>query len=341
MLETSARLLKLLSLLQSRRSWSGSELAQELEITERTVRRDVEKLRSLGYPVNAASGVAGGYRLGAGAKLPPLLLDDDEALAVSLGLRAAMAGAGAGMEEAALRALDKLRQVLPAGLRKRLEGWRKTLVTSPLAAPEVDPDRLVVLVEACDDRKLVSFDYRDRQGRDTEREVEPHGLVHRYGRWYLVAFDRLREDWRTFRVDRVANPPRVGGSFTPREVPHGDLATYVARNMQAQTPAYEAHVEFEAPLQVMAERLPVGAGQLSPLGPDRCVAEIDTHDVQRFAGYLGSLDVDFVVLDPPELVEAVRSLATRFARAAERAALAPSRSSQPKGAKGTTPTLRA
>ncbi len=322
MLETSARLLRLLSLLQARRSWSGAELAEALEVTQRTVRRDIDKLRALGYPVRAASGVAGGYRLGAGAKLPPLLLDDDEALAVSLGLRFAAAGTVTGMEEAALRALEKLGQVLPARLRKRLVNWRDTVVSSPLSGPRVDPDQLVGLVQACQEQRVLCFGYCDREGRDSERTVEPHGLVHSYARWYLVAWDRDREDWRTFRVDRITDEPQVRNGFSPRELPHGDLATYLDHSLRSRTPAYEARIEFAAPVDVMRERLPRGSAQLVALGSDRCLAEIDTHDPRHLASYLGSLDMDFVVREPDEVVQAVRELGERFERAA-RSAVAP------------------
>jgi predicted DNA-binding transcriptional regulator YafY len=208
MLETSARLLRLLSLLQTHRHWTGAELAARLGITARTVRRDVEKLRSLGYPVNATPGVAGGYQLGAGASLPPLLLDDDEAVAVAVGLRTAAGDTVAGIAETSVRALVKLEQILPSRLRNRVNTlWS---VTVPLIAggPTVDPDTLTAIAAACRDHHRFRFVYRDRDGTETLRSTEPHRLVHTGRRWYLVAFDTDREDWRTFRVDRLEPAPR-------------------------------------------------------------------------------------------------------------------------------------
>jgi len=314
-LETSARLL---SLLQMRRSWSGIQLAEALSVTQRTVRRDIEKLRSLGYPVQATSGVAGGYRSSAGARLPPLLLDDEEALAVSIALRGATTGTVAGMEEVALRALDKLGQVLPARLGHRLDRWHDTVVTSPLAGPKIDPDRLLQLVRACDAHLMLRFDYRDRLGSESERTIEPHGLVHRHARWYLVAWDQGRSDWRTFRVDRILRDPRTGRSFVPRPLPHGDLASYVTHHMESQLTVCEARVEIDAPVRDLLERLPVSSCRLTPIGTERSLAEIRTHDSERLAVYLASLGVDFVVLDPAELFEAVRTLAHRLERSLTR-----------------------
>src|SRR4051794_11032029 len=193
MLETSARLLRLLSLLQARRYWAGAELAERLEVTSRTLRRDVEKLRTLGYPVNAAAGRAGGYQLGAGAELPPLLLSDDEALAVTLGLRTAASGTVAGMEEAAVRALAKLEPLLPKRLRRRVKALGYAVVPLMGRGPSVHPELLSVLASACRDQHELAFAYADGGGRNTQRSVEPHGLVHTGARWYLVAWDLNRE----------------------------------------------------------------------------------------------------------------------------------------------------
>ncbi len=209
MLETSARLLKLLSLLQSPRDWSGAALAAELGVGVRTVRRDVEKLRTLGYPVDALPGVAG-YRLGAGAALPPLLLDDEEAVAVAIGLRAAATGSVAGIEESSVRALTKLEQVLPSRLRHRIKLLQAVAVT-PSGGPPVDPDVLLTTAAASRDHQRLRFDYRNHDGTATTRTTEPHRLVHTGRRWYLVAWDLDRSDWRTFRLDRLlaADPDRA------------------------------------------------------------------------------------------------------------------------------------
>ncbi len=224
MLSTSARLLRLLSLLQVRRAWTGRELTGRLEVTARTLRRDVDRLRTLGYPIVSTTGVGGGYRLGAGSELPPLLLDDREAVAVALGLRAAAAGAIAGLEEATLGALTKLDQVMPARLRRRLSALHGAIVPLPHRAPAVDVATLALLAGACRDNERLRFDYRGRDADATRRRVEPAGLVSAGFRWYLVAWDLDRGDWRTFRVDRIGEKPARGETFVPRPPPAGGLS---------------------------------------------------------------------------------------------------------------------
>lgn len=316
MLEASARLLRLLSLLQSRRSWQGPELARELSITERTVRRDVEKLRTLGYPVQATAGVAGGYRLAAGARLPPLLLDDNEALAVAFGLRSAAVGTVSGMEEAALRALDKLGQVLPDRLRRRVAALHESFVATPFRGPRVDPDVLTLLASACEERRRLRFGYRDGQGRESRRHVEPQGVVHTFARWYLVCWDLVRDDWRTFRVDRLSEPSLEETRCVPRVLPFGgDLATFIAQTIDARARPVQARVELLAPHGQVAGWLPWCAGELTALGAERCLLETGTHDLERLAFHLGTLDVDFVVHEPAELVEAMERVAGRLQRA--------------------------
>ena len=221
MVGTSARLLRLLSLLQARRSWTGAELTSRLDVTPRTLRRDVDRLRSLGYPVASTAGVGGGYRFGAGTDLPPLLLDDQEALAVALGLRAAAAGAIAGLEDATLGALAKLDQVMPARLRRRVSALHGAIVPLPHRGPAVDVATLALLAGACRDAERLRFEYRGRDAEATRRRVEPAGLVSAGFRWYLVAWDLDRADWRTFRVDRIAGKPARGETFTPRPPPAG------------------------------------------------------------------------------------------------------------------------
>src|SRR5256884_2809951 len=216
MTQTSSRLLKLLSLLQARRDWPGNELAERLEVSGRTIRRDVERLRELGYPVESLTGPAGGYRLRAGSAMPPLLLDDEEAIAIAVGLRTAARASVTGIEETAVRALVKLEQVLPAHLRRRVGALGAATFTLPSGGPTVDPQHLTVIATACRDWERVRFAYRSRQGTDSRREVEPHALINHGRRWYLVAWDRGREDWRTFRLDRLARPASTGARFTPR-----------------------------------------------------------------------------------------------------------------------------
>jgi predicted DNA-binding transcriptional regulator YafY len=221
MSETSSRLLELLSLLQARRDWPGAELAERLEVSGRTIRRDIERLRALGYPVESLTGPAGGYRLRAGTAMPPLLLDEDEAIAIAVGLRTAARASVTGIEETSIRALVKLEQVLPAHLRRRVSALGSATIAPPVTGPTVDPQHLTVIAAACRESECLRFTYRSRDGSESRREVEPHSLVILGRRWYLVAWDRGREDWRTFRIDRLAAPgvergpvhaPQVAGS---------------------------------------------------------------------------------------------------------------------------------
>src|SRR6266511_61348 len=256
MLQTSARLLRLLSLLQARADWSGPELADRLGVTTRTVRNDVERLRTLGYPVHATPGVAGGYRLGAGAALPPLLLDDDEAVAVAVGLRTAAGGSVTGIQETSLRALVKLEQLLPSRLRHRVRAVQAATVEIPTTGPTADAEVLTAVAGACRDHQRLRFDYRAHDGSASLRTVEPHRLVHDRGRWYLVAWDADRGDWRTFRADRMAPRIPTGPRFAPRDPPDGDVVRHLLRGVGAATWRYRARVIVHAPATVIAGRLP-------------------------------------------------------------------------------------
>jgi predicted DNA-binding transcriptional regulator YafY len=316
-LETSARLLRLLSLLQAKRDWSGSALAERLEVSERTVRRDVDRLRDLGYPVHASRGTDGGYRLGAGAAMPPLLLDDDEAVAVAVGLRTAAGGTVAGIEETSVRALAKLEQVLPARLRHRVNALQSYTVPVPpdRPGPTVDPGVLTLLAAACRDAERVRFDYRGHDGSATIRSVEPHRLVSWGRRWYLVAWDVDRQDWRTFRVDRIAPRTPTGPRFGPRDGPPGGAAAHVARGVSAASWRYTARVLVHAPAEVVTERINPAVGVVEAVDSDTCVLNTGADSLTTLAVYLGMLDVDFEVTSPPELVAYVRSLSERYARA--------------------------
>ena len=260
MLETSARLLRLLSLFQAQRYWSGAELSERLEVTARTLRRDVDRLRSLGYPVNSTSGAAGGYQLGSGATLPPLLLDDDEAVAVAVGLRTAASGTVTGIEEASLRALSKLEQVLPERLRKRVAALHAFILPLANAGPTVDARMLSVIAGACRDCEKLRFGYRSRDGEATVREVEPHRLVHTGRRWYLAAWDVSRDNWRTFRIDRIEPKISTGSRFTPRKPPEGDFAAYVARSVFYAPHPHQARIVLRASAEMAAERVHTGGG---------------------------------------------------------------------------------
>ncbi|WP_161962339.1 helix-turn-helix transcriptional regulator [Nocardioides speluncae] len=318
MLETSARLLKLLSLMQAHQHWTGPELASRLGVTTRTVRNDVERLRSLGYPVDATPGVAGGYRLGAGAALPPLLLDDEEAVAVAVGLRTAAGGSVAGIEETSVRALAKLEQVLPSRLRHRVNALQSYLVSVPSAGPSgpvVDPSVLTTLAAVCRDHEQLRFDYATHSGTTSLRTAEPYRLAHMRGRWYLVAYDLDRADWRTFRVDRLTPRIPTGPRFTPRELPSEGVASYVDRGVSQAMWEFRARIRVLAPLSVVAARLPATAGELTEIDESSCYLDAGSDDPGMLLRYLSMLDLDFSVAEAPELADEVRKLATRYARA--------------------------
>ncbi len=313
---SSARLLRLLSLLQARRDWTGAELAERLGVTTRTIRNDVDRLRGIGYPVDSRPGVAGGYRLGVGAALPPLLLDDDEAVAVAVGLRTAASGSIAGIEETSVRALVKLQQLLPSRLRRRVNAVGAATLSLPARGPRVDPDVLFVIACACRDRERLRFGYRAHSGAVTHRSAEPHRLISDRGRWYLLAWDTGRDDWRTFRVDRISPRTPAGPRFTPRELPpDAELAERIARGVGEAVWQYRARVVVHAPADHVRSRLPIAA-DVTPLGAGRCEFEPGSDDPARLALWLGFLEADFTVVGAPELVDALRTLAGRYARAA-------------------------
>jgi predicted DNA-binding transcriptional regulator YafY len=314
MLQTSARLLRLLSLLQARAGWSGAELADELGVTTRTVRNDVQRLRDLGYPVQASPGVGGGYRLGAGAALPPLLLDDEEAVAVAVGLRTAAGASVTDIQETSIRALAKLEQVLPSRLRHRVHTLQAATVEIPAPGPTVDAAVLTAVAAACRDHQRLRFDYRDHDGSASVRTVEPHRLVHDRGRWYLVAWDGDRADWRTFRADRIQPRVPTGPRFVPREPPGGDVATYLLRGVGAATWRYRAQVTVHAPATVAAGRLPP-AVLVDAVDDHTCIIHVGSDTPQMLAAYLGMLDADFEVDGPPELVEQLATLSDRYRHA--------------------------
>jgi predicted DNA-binding transcriptional regulator YafY len=316
MLNTSARLLRLLSLLQGRRDWTGAELAARLDVTTRTVRHDMDRLRALGYPVEARPGVAGGYRLGAGGSLPPLLLDDDEAVAVAIGLRTAADGSVAGIEETSVRALAKLQRVLPSRLRHRVSAFGSHTLPLPGSGPQVDMDVLTAIAGACRDHERLRFDYRSHSGTDSLRTVEPYRLLNDRRRWYLAAWDVDRDDWRTFRVDRIELRSPTGPRFTPRPLPPDDeLAAQLARGVGEATWRYRARVVVHAPASYVRARLPIPM-EVRPLGDDRCTFEPGSDHPQMLALYLGLLDADFEIVDSPELADRLRELAARYQRAA-------------------------
>lgn len=318
MLETSARLLRLLSLLQTPREWTGPQLAERLGVSARTVRNDVERLRSLGYPVHATRGAVGGYRLGAGAQLPPLLLDDEEAVAVAVGLRTAASGSISGIEETSLRALAKVEQVLPSRLRRRVSALQTYVASVATAStqPRVDASVLTDLTAACRDHELVRFSYEDRGKTGSRRVAEPYGLVNWGRRWYLVAWDRDRADWRTFRVDRMTPSFPAGPRFTPRALPDEDLARYVSASVSSAPWRVTAQITVHAPAEQVAERVPEFVGPVRSVDEHTCILSTGNDNVELLAAWLGMLGFDFTVTEPPELVAAVRALGRRYTRAA-------------------------
>jgi len=316
MLETSARLLRLLSLFQARRYWSGAELVERLEVTSRTLRRDVDRLRHLGYPVHSTSGTSGGYQLGAGATLPPLLLDDDEAVAVAVGLRTAASGGVAGIEESSVRALAKLEQVLPSRLRRRVTALHSFIVPVTNGGPTVDAAMLSLIAGACRDNDGLRFGYRGKTGSPSDRQVEPHRLVNFGRRWYLVAWDAARKDWRTFRVDRIDKPALSGLRFVTRKLPAEDIAAYVTRGIAYEQYPHRASVILHSPIERTAEIVPCSLGTLEAIDENRCRIHIGAYSIEMLAGYIGMFGVDFEVTDPPELIEQLGRISERFSRAA-------------------------
>ncbi|MFF5214669.1 helix-turn-helix transcriptional regulator [Micromonospora sp. NPDC000442] len=315
---TSARLLRLLSLLQTPREWPGSELAERLQVTRRTVRRDVERLRDLGYPVHATMGTYGGYRLVAGKALPPLLLDDDEAVAIAVGLRTAARQPVAGIAEASLRALAKLQQVLPPRLGRRVSAFTSATLPTPAAAAAslVDPTQLTVLAAASSVNERVRFDYRDHHGSVTRRLVEPHRLVVVDRRWYLLAYDDERADWRTFRIDRIDNARTTGTRVPPRQPPATDPASFVTTQLHSLAPTFRAVVTLALPAPQAATRLGDHVGELEPVDDASCRWHSPEDTIDWLAVRLTLLSCDFTVHEPVELVDHLRLLGARLTRAA-------------------------
>ncbi|MCK9921823.1 WYL domain-containing protein [Frankia sp. AgPm24] len=321
---TSARLLALLSLLQARRDWPGALLAARLEVSPRTVRRDVDRLRELGYPIRATKGPDGGYQLDAGADLPPLLFDDEQAVAVAVALQIA-ASSGVGVEEAAARALSTIRQVMPARLRHRIDALQVTAVErgGNRLNPRVDPAVLVTLGAAVHAREELSFDYAvssrsESAAASPPRRAQPHHLVTWAGRWYLVAWDLDREDWRTFRADRISPRTPTGPRFTPRQLPGTDVAAFVAQRFEGSfgPERQPCHGEMIIHLPAAFVSRYAQDGIVEELGPDRCRLVLGSWSWPSLAATVGRFDADIEVLGPPELADAFAALARRYARAA-------------------------
>ncbi len=314
-MNTSARMLRLLSLLQTHRYWPGGELAGRLEVSPRTLRRDIDRLRELGYDVDAVRGVAGGYQLRAGGQLPPLLLEDDEAVAIAVALHTAASGAVAGLEETAIQALTKVIGLMPPRLRHRMDAVHSQTDGVPWGGgPTLDAGVLTTLAQACRDDEPVSFAYTARDASPSERRVEPYRLVSLGRRWYLVAYDRDRQDWRSFRVDRVSAPRASGQRFHPRELPAPDAPSFVRAGIRSMAQRYEVRVRFEADAATVAPYVDRWA-TVEPDGPRACRMVMATDTLDWPLMVLARIDVAFAVEGPEELRAQVASAAARFARA--------------------------
>jgi predicted DNA-binding transcriptional regulator YafY len=311
---TTERVLRLLGLLQQRPVWTGPELAARLGVTTRSIRRDIERLRSLGYPVNATQGVGGGYQLGAGRALPPLLLDDEEAIATAVSLRLAAGGTVAGASEAAVRTLAKLDQVLPARLRAEVRALHDAIVTLEGGRIEVDADALLSLARACRDTVRVEFGYAGRAQEPGERRVEPYQLVATGRRWYLLAFDLDRDDWRSFRLDRMSGLRATTWRFRRRD--HPDSAAYVQRAVTVAPYRYRARVRVQASAEEVRRATTASTVTVEPVDEATCLLLTGSDSLYALALHLGLLGWDFEVLEPAELRQALATLAQRFTRAA-------------------------
>jgi predicted DNA-binding transcriptional regulator YafY len=317
MADTSARTLRLLSLLEGRRYWPGSELAERLQVSARTLRRDVDRLRELGYPIQAQRGVDGGYQLAAGTALPPLVVDDEEAVALAVGLQVAAQGGVEGTAEASMRALAKVIQVMPARLRRRVEALSAATVPASWGSSgqaAVDPAILTTAAMACRDTERLRFSYTAASGEQTDRHVEPHRLVLLGRRWYLVGYDLTRQDWRSFRLDRLTGPGGTGARFRPRELPAADAAAFVQAGIGRATAVYEVEALVDAPAETVRERHGRYA-TVEAVSETRSRIRMTIDQLEWPMMLLGSLGVEFEVISPPELLDQVRDWARRFTRA--------------------------
>jgi predicted DNA-binding transcriptional regulator YafY len=319
--DTAQRLLRLLSLLTARHTWSGQDLAERLGVTPRTIRRDIDRLRDLGYQVSAVPGPGGGYELGAGSALPPMLLDDEAAVAVALGLRAAAGGSVAGLAEAAVRAATVIDRVLPDRLRRRMDALHASVVPLPTGTPPVSPDLLGLLALACQDSERLRFSYTDGAGRQSRRHVEPYRLVSATHRWYLVARDIDRDDWRSFRLDRLTAPLPTGQRSRPADPP--DAARFVLEGISTRRYRWQARVLLAAPASVVASRVPPTAAVIEASGVERGVRVTGSDSLDSIALHLALIGVPIVGVSPPELRDRCAELSRRLSEAAGARSLGP------------------
>ncbi|NUS73513.1 MAG: YafY family transcriptional regulator [Corynebacteriales bacterium] len=307
-------MLKLLSLLQTHRYWPGTELADRLDVSPRTLRRDIERLRELGYPVDASRGIAGGYQLQAGSVLPPLLLDDEEAVAIAVGLSSAASGAATGIEETTIRALAKVVQVMPPKLRRRMDAVRGYTMPAPMAGPAIDPLTVTTLAQACRDDERLRFTYTAFNSTKTYRHVEPHRLVSFGRRWYLVAWDLDRHDWRSFRVDRLSDPAVTAARFRQRELPGGDAVAFVQAGLASRPTKHQVRVLIHAPA-AHVEKSVDRWGKVESVNENSCRLSMNVDELSWPMLILSDVSAEFVVEQPAELAHLVRRAGERFIRA--------------------------
>jgi predicted DNA-binding transcriptional regulator YafY len=313
MIDTASRMLRILTLLQVRPAWTAAELATRLEVSTRTIRTDIDRLRELGYPVDAVRGPAGHYRLGSGGTMPPLLLDDEEAVAVTIGLRAATGISG--IEESSARALRKLEQVLPNHLRLKVTAVHENVSKAPentgsnVDDPEVDAEVLSAIATAIHDHHWLRFDQRDVQ-----HVVEPYRLVSWQRRWYLVARDATTGEWAAYRVDWLALRMPTRRPFAPRPLDGDDYSSFVLRTVASTGWAVHARITVSAPAEEVLSRVNAAVGVVEPIDDETCVLVTGGDSVEIIAVYIGMLGLDFRVTSPPELVTRLRELGARYAR---------------------------
>ncbi len=319
MASTSSRILRLLSLLQTRRYWPGAELAERLEVSARTLRRDIERLREMGYPVEAQRGLDGGYQLAAGAVLPPLLLDDEEAVALGVGLQTAIqGGVVASIEEPSVRALAKIVQVMPSRLRRRVDALAAMTVAAPWNGPPstVDPGDLTSIALACRDTERLEFGYTARDGAGSDRRVEPHRMVLLGRRWYLVAWDMDRSDWRSFRLDRLTGPRRTGAQFLPRALPANDAAEFVRNGIDNLPTRHDVEALVHADASAVRSRVGTWA-TIEEIDGARCRLRMTSESLDWVLVALNQTGAEFEVVSPPALVDYAHELIARLGRAVD------------------------
>jgi predicted DNA-binding transcriptional regulator YafY len=285
-----------------------------LEVSERTLRRDIDRLRELGYEVSSVSGPAGGYQLQAGADIPPLLLDDDEAMAIAVGLLTAAGGTVEGLEETSVRALTKLEQILPPRIRQRVRTLSAAVVPLVRSWVTVDPEVLTTVAQACRDHERLRFEYTTRQGEHNERHVEPHQLVSISQRWYLLAFDRDRDDWRTFRLDRMGSPWATRIRFQPREIPGGSAAEYVEQSLRSMPMRYQVVATIAAPAEVVAGRIRPQEGEVEPIDDDHCTLRARGDALEWVLFMLIWLGFEFEIHEPVEMIDYLAAVTGRLSR---------------------------